>query len=178
MDLTEFLNLEFLQTFTALITGAVAAVGLYWTIAKIISRKEHHARIAFNITANVIDIHKKHAVVSIDTSLDNKGHVPLTIPKLLIKVYGFHSDDSFHANKDEKKGLNFSHKIHDSSMLPSTWNFTFVEPNVMQKYHRVIAVPIEMRCILIIGKFYYDWSMHTPHTTATVIKIELPKDKE
>lgn len=177
MDLTEFLNLEFLQTFTALVTGAVAVVGLYWAIVKIIYRKEHHARVEFNIMPKVIDIHKEHAVVSIYASLNNKGHVPLRVNKMSIKVLGFHSDDSFYSIIDKKKGINFTHKIYNNEILSSKWNYSFVRPNVVQNYHLPLAVPIKMRCILIIGKFYYGWFLHTPHTTSTIIKIELPKDK-
>lgn len=172
MDLSEFSQTFITAVAGGVIGGIISLVG--WIIQNIYFRKEHHARIEFNIMPKVIDIHKDKAIVFIDASLNNKGHVPLKIDKILIKVYGFHSEDLFVDSKDNDKGLNFRHEIHEFDMVPQNWKDAVVRPNVVQNYHRVKAIPTEMRCILIKGEFHYKNKKYKPHATAVVIKIEPP----
>ncbi len=171
------------NNYNGAITAGVALAGLIWAVIKFRTRGEHLARIQFDVTAKVIDIHNEHAVVAIKLTLANKGNVPIKINKFYLKVFGFHGDDPFVVFDPREKGpkdssVDFKHFLHSQNMLESKkskWFYTFIRPKVVQDYNHVISVPLEMRYIRVRGKFFYNFGKFTPHTAANVIKIEAPQ---
>lgn len=184
--MTNFL-IEHGQTLGILLAAVTSVGTLIWGIYKFSIRREHEPRIQFDIKAKVIDIHNKHAVVLIKLSLNNKGAVPLKIYEFSTKVKGFLATDALSKQeikinpKDKSQyvaidgTINFNHELYQSSSLPANWNYTFIRPNVVQNYERVISVPLTMRYIKVNGRFFYGILTRTIHTAETVIKIEAPK---
>ncbi len=160
-------------------TFIVAIAGMWWAVTKFFWHKEHYPRIQFDITAKVIDIHQKHAVVSILSSLHNKGNVPLSISRINMEVRGFRCDDAFgNCNTDAPNArIDFTHTIHNASTLPKGRTKISVFPGIIQQKNTAISVPLTMRYVYINAKFYND-NNNWEHSTSTVIKIESSIDRD
>lgn len=74
-------------------------------------------------------------------------------------------------NLRERHGgrLEFKHKQLDTDIVPTDWNYIFIEPGVRQEICFVTRIEENYRYILALAEFYYD--TFTPHNIERMFEV-------
>jgi hypothetical protein len=102
---------------------------------------------------------------------NNKGQVVHKFPSVVFRVRGI-KGEQFQYWKDREPRAYFPHKIFETELVPSDWNFIFVEPGVSQQITLTTVIPEEYSYISAYAEFAY--REYWPHTAEAV--FALPKD--
>lgn len=181
---TTAINQYFILT-QSIITIAAIIIGGIWTYFKFINRREAHPKIIFEVDVRTIGKIGDNWIIELMAILENKGLV-----RHRIDASTFTFNIRYLTEKDEIKNehipqtgnktyqVNFKNELKlrkdekENKWLADDWNYTFVEPNTIQKYSHVISVNNEIKFLLVHSRFKYADKKLDFHSAEKVIEIK------
>ncbi len=135
--------------------------------------REDSPHIEFGIECRVFDRKDEEYLVEFILVADNKGLVQWKFTSILLRVRGIGRDQPLAYWHEHEPRLVFPTKVIDNAeVIPHSYNFLFVEPEVRQTITFVTKIPVSIEYILVHVEFQYDqW---TPHTAERVFQLKSP----
>jgi hypothetical protein len=165
------------QTFHYLVSSFGIIIGGGWVIWKFSIQREAHPKVEFDLECEVIGSQDRKKIIQITACLHNKGSVRHKIDgnEFYYKIrYLLHSDkvsngyeisagknDAQQGGKDEKIKVNQTRfkTFEVNGIKRSRWapryEYTFIDPGVVQRYRSVVALPENVDFIVVRSYFKY-----------------------
>lgn len=149
---------------------------------KFFLRLEFKPRIQFDVDLKIVEKLTNGSIVEIIFYIENKGfgrhYIDVKNFNFSLRYIGSSLEEKNLVNKVSIKKekmilLHFPEKFESQKikMLPNTFEKTFIDPNVRQKYSHTLFLDNEINIVLLTGYFKYkDLSMDF-HTAQGVFKI-------
>jgi|GEM_PF-3219537 len=95
----------------------------------------------------------------------NKGQVVHKFPSVVLRVRGIKGEPFQHWQGHEPRAY-FPHNVFETDLIPSDWNFIFIEPGVSHQITITTVIPAEYSYVLAYAEFAY--KEYWPHTAEAV----------
>lgn len=102
---------------------------------------------------------------------DNRGHVLHRFPSIKLRVRGIKKEESFQYWEGQEPRVKFPHKVFETEVVPTGWNFIFVEPGVAQTINFTSIVSTDYSFIVVRAEFHYD--KYTPHSVEKMFEVPM-----
>jgi hypothetical protein len=134
--------------------------------------RTYSPHIEFEIKCNFYGPEQAHFVAEFLLIVCNRGSVQQKFKDIQLRVRGIESDQPLSYWQGNEPRLAFPVKIVDNtSILPESYNFFFVEPGIEQVFTYVTRVSSSIKYILVHAEFEYD--QFTPHTTERTFAVKV-----
>jgi hypothetical protein len=159
----------FIENAESILTCLAILIGGGWTFWKFVLQREDHPKIQFDIDINYITIQDQKIVFEVLIIIENKGLVRHEIDPedFTLRIRYITNQDKI---QDGLEKYNYQTKFphlhlvdeHDKnlkrSIVPKSWENTFIDPGVKQKYSYITSLPDNTTGILVKSKFNYSRS--------------------
>jgi hypothetical protein len=167
-DLTQYVTLlrEIGTSLAGVIVGA-------WVLWKFIIRREAHPKIQFILELNNVGSVDDKLLVEVVAIVENKGLVRHRLDNFQFDLRYLLQDEKI-VEGEEKINFQiaFDHTLPTRSWIPRKWEYTFVDPGVMQRYSYLAWLPADAAFALIYAHFRYPDAASEFHTAQKVFRIE------
>ena len=169
---TDALNLLSWVQIGQLATTLIAITAAVWAFRKWWLRDEFFPRMVFEVDVNFIGQKDGKLVCELVASLENKGVVPMKFKEMTFLLRGISEKDVLSLGDESiRSQLNFVQELCRGSFIPSSWEYSFIYPNVSTKYNFVTVIPEDTAFVRMQGDFEYLERDGETHHAAKVLAV-------
>jgi hypothetical protein len=163
---------EIAELLQAIVTTLAIIIGGVWAYWIFFRRREHHLRIEFTVDLSVVGIQDEKYILEVIAHIENKGLVRHKIHNFEFSVrYLNATDDIVNGVNEKNLQVRMPHDIENRGLIPASWGYTFIEPNVRQAYSYITSVPQSANFALVRAKFKYEDREQDFHTAQKLFNL-------
>lgn len=139
-----------------LVETTAVTVGGVWAYYRFVRQREAHPHIQFDVDVIFVVRQGNQWLVELQAQIENKGKVQHRISNLSFDLRCLSTTDAI---VDGDENINYqvdlSRLVKKGSWIPSSWDWTFIEPGTTQRYSFIAALPSDATCALLHSRFKY-----------------------
>lgn len=156
-------------------------LGGLWVLWIFFLERTLYAKIEFDVDLNLVGKQGDKLLVELTAYLTNKGKVRQKIREFEFTLLYLDENSSLSLGSEEEinQQVKFD-KLRKGHWKPSTWNYTFIDAGVRQRYTYITTAPSNAIFLLLYSRFKYPWSgeFHTAYKVIEVSSKYLEKNKD
>ncbi|MGA2904221.1 MAG: hypothetical protein ABSD98_10345 [Candidatus Korobacteraceae bacterium] len=130
--------------------------------------RRHTPHIELQVQAQFFGQRNGQFLATISVLAENLGQVLHKFSKITLRIRGI-KDEPFEYWKGREPHVLFPHKILNTNLVQSGWDFIFIEPGVAQRITQTTLIPTEYTYISVYVEFEY--KKYWPHTAEAVFAV-------
>lgn len=141
-----------------LLTPIITIIPGIWVLWNYFFKRTFAPKVRMKILGNIIGKDfSNQKLLGVNLEIENIGEVRLKAKTIELSVRGIEQNSRFEIG-DRKilYQVNFDKKIYEQNIIPSNWEYTFVDSGVTQEYQYTILIPKNIKYLLIQGKIFFN----------------------